>query len=59
MVLTKRELAKRWKVTPRFIDGIDVKKLPKLDISGGAKRRTLRFFLSDVEAYESTFRLNN
>ncbi len=51
-MLTKKELCKRWKVSERFVEKLSREKLPRLDISGGARRGTFRFRMSDVEAYE-------
>ena len=54
-MLTKKELITRWKVSGSFIDGLSTNKLPKIDISGGAKRRTYRYRLEDIIAYEKRF----
>jgi hypothetical protein len=58
-MLTRRDLAKRWKTTPRTIDrrralGL----LPWVDLARGTgKRPQIRFRLEDVEEYEHQARL--
>ncbi len=58
-MLTRRELAKRWKTTPRTIDrrramGL----LPWVDLARGmGKRAQIRFKHEDVEEYERKARL--
>lgn len=52
MLITRQELSKRWKTSPRFISDIPIGKLPRIDISGGGKRGTYRYRIEDVEAYE-------
>jgi hypothetical protein len=58
-MLTRRELAKRWKTTPRTIDrrralGL----LPWVDLARGmGNRPQVRFRLDDVEEYERRARL--
>lgn len=58
-MLTRRELAKRWKTTPRTIDrrralGL----LPWVDLARGmGNRPQVRFRLDDVEEYECRARL--
>lgn len=47
-LFTKKELSKRWKVSERFIENLSGDKLPRIDISGGAKRGTFRYRSEDI-----------
>ncbi|NTV51284.1 MAG: hypothetical protein HGA69_00405 [Desulfobulbaceae bacterium] len=59
MYLTKAEISKRWKVSGRFVEKLSAERLPKFDISGGARRKTYRYNLKDVEAYETKYTIGN
>ena len=56
-LITRQELARRWGVSTRTID-LRRKEgaLPRAIILYGCERRTLRFRLSEIEAFEQTMR---
>jgi hypothetical protein len=58
-MLTRHDLAERWKTTPRTIDRRRVLGLlPWMDLARGTgKRPQVRFRLEDIEEYEHRARL--
>lgn len=60
MMLTRKELAKRWRTTTRTIDRrCRMGLLAWIDLTRGkGKRPQIRFLLSDVEQYENRCRLH-
>jgi len=59
MMLTRHDLAKRWRTTPRTIDRRRVMGLlPWIDLARGTgKRPQIRFRLEDILEYERQARL--
>jgi len=59
LMLTRKDLAKRWKTTPRTIDRRrSLGLLPWVDLAKGVgKRPQIRFLLHDVQEYERRARL--
>ncbi|MEJ5328752.1 MAG: hypothetical protein WHT07_01190 [Desulfobaccales bacterium] len=56
-LLTRKDLAKRWRTTVRTIDRRRIEGLlPWIDLTAGKGRKPqVRFRIEDVEAYEAAF----